>query len=319
MTAYSNSDAARDLRPVLDKAPAGAVKGEWFFITEQAGVSSQSGGYISTDGSYVAADNHAFESVREAAEKLEASGIQPFNKVIVCWTRSKIPLMRGRVTVDTVFDEAIVPRAPQDPIYEAAAVARRAFWKMYGDVSDGFIAEQEDANIHNQTRWFGPHRRILSTRSSTHLTLATDGLSTPSAGIADPENGVECELFMEFDVSDITSHQVDDWAHLLIGVGDLVADGYQVAADVEKYGAILFCTLTDDFSPMSRIILSRDGRRIEELPFGSVPLIRVTPIAEAEIAHQDQSDEWAANAAKHVLAERRIKAQAIFRSPGEVE
>lgn len=143
MTAYSNSDAARDLRPALDKAPAGAVKGEWFFITEQAGVSSQSGGYFSTNGSYVAADNHAFERIREVVEKLEASGIQPFNKVI--------------------------------------------------------------------------------------------------------------------------------------------------------------------FSPMSRIILSRDSRRIEGLPFGSVPLIRVTPIAEAEIAHQDQSDEWAANAAKHVLAERRIK------------
>lgn len=65
MTAYSNSDAARDLRLTLDKAPSGAVKGEWFLITEQAGVSSQSGGYIFTDGSYVAADNHAFERVRE--------------------------------------------------------------------------------------------------------------------------------------------------------------------------------------------------------------------------------------------------------------
>ena len=305
MTAYSNSDAARDLRPTLDKAPAGAVKGEWFFITEQAGASSQTGGYMSADGSYVAADNHAFERVREVAKKLEASRIQPFNKIIVRWAKSKIPLMRGRVTVDTVFDEEIVPRAPQDPIYEAAAVARRAFWKMYGDVSDGFTAEQADANIHNQTKWFGPHRRILSTRSGTKLTLATDGLSTPWAGIAERENGVECELFLEFDASDVTSHQIDDWAHLLISVGDLVADGYQVAADVEKYGAILFCTLTDDFSPMTRIVLSRDGRRIENMPFGSVPLIRVTPIAEAEIEHQDQSDKWASDAARHALAERR--------------
>lgn len=307
MTAYSNSDAARDLRPTLDKAPAGAVSGEWFFITEQAGVSSQSGGYMSADGSYVAADNHAFERVREVAEKLEASRIQPFNKVLVRWTKSKIPLMRGRVTVDTIFDRAIVPRAPQDPIYEAAAVARRAFWKRYGDVSDGFTAEHADANIHNQTKWFGPHRRILSTRSSTKLTLATDGLSTPWAGIAEPENGVECELFMEVDVSDITRHQINDWAHLLISVGDLVADGFQIAADVEKHGAILFCALTDDFSPMTRIILSRDDRRIENLPFGSVPLIRVTPIAEAEIEHQDQSDEWASNAARYALAERQIE------------
>lgn len=29
MVTYSDSDAARDLRPVLDKAPAGAVNDEW--------------------------------------------------------------------------------------------------------------------------------------------------------------------------------------------------------------------------------------------------------------------------------------------------
>lgn len=307
MTAYSNSDAARDLRPALDKAPTGAVNGEWFFITEQAGVSSQTGGYMYADGSHVTTGDQAFQRVRNVVDKLEASRIQPFNKVIVRWTKSKIPLMRGRVTVDTIFDETIVPRGPQNPMYEAAAVARRAFWKRYGDVSDSFIAERVDANVHNQTKWFGPHRRVLSTKSSTKLTLATDGLSTPWAGVADPENGVECELFMELDASDNTSNQIDDWAHLLISLGDLVADGYQVAADVEKYGAILFCSLTDDYKPMTRIILSRDGRQIEGLPFGSVPLIRVTPIAEAEIENHDQSDEWASNAARHALAERRIE------------
>lgn len=60
MTAYSNSDAARDLRPALDKAPIGAVNGEWFFITEQAGVSSQYGGYMYADGSHVTAGDHVF-------------------------------------------------------------------------------------------------------------------------------------------------------------------------------------------------------------------------------------------------------------------
>lgn len=307
MTAYSNSDAASDLRPALDKAPTGAVKGEWFFITEQAGVSSQTGGYIYADGSHVTAGDQAFQRVRNVVDKLESSRIKPFNKVIVRWTKSKIPLMRGHVTVDTIFDETIVPRGLQSPMYEAAAVARRAFWKRYGDVSDSFITERDDANVHNQTKWFGPHRRVLSTKSSTKLTLATDGLSTPWAGIANPENGVECELFMEMDASDNTSYQIDDWADLLISLGDLVAEGYQVAADVEKYGAILFCSLTDDYKPMTRIILSRDGRQIEGLPFGSVPLIRVTPIAEAEIEHHDQSDEWASNAARHALAEREIE------------
>ncbi|GME47530.1 hypothetical protein ACJ2_43490 [Pantoea sp. QMID2] len=259
------------------------------------------------DGSHVAEGNHAFQKVREVVEKLEASQIRPFNKVIVHWTRSKIPLIRGRLTVDTLFDETIVPRGPQDPIYDAASVARRAFWEKYGSVSDGFKAEQDGANIHNQTEWFGPHRRVLTVKSNTQLTLATDGLSTPWAGIADPENGVGCELFMELDASSITSHQIDDWAHLLINLGDLVANGYQVAADVEKYGAILFCTLTDEYNPMTRIILSRDGRKIDNLPFGSVPLIRVTPIAESEIEHLEQSDEWASSAAIHALAERQIE------------
>ena len=306
MTAYSNSDAARDLRPALDKAPAGAVNGEWFFITEQAGVSSQTGGYMYADGSHVAEGNHALQKVREVVEKLEAARVQPFNKVIVHWTRSKIPLIRGRVTVEKLFDETIVPRGPQDPIYEVAAVARRAFWERYGSVSDGFTVERDDANVHNQTKWFGPHRRVLNIKRNATLTLATDGLSTPWAGIADPENGVGCELFMELDASSITSQQIDDWAHLLITLGDLIADGYQVAADVEKYGAILFCALTDEYKPMTRIILSRDSRRIDNLPFGSVPLLRVTPIAESEIEHLDQSDEWASSAARHALAERQI-------------
>lgn len=306
MTAYSNSDAARDLRPALDKAPAGAVNGEWFFITEQAGVSSQTGGYMYADGSHVAEGNHALQKVREVVGKLEASRVQPFNKVSVYWTRSKIPLIRGRVTVETLFDETIVPRGPQDPIYEIAAVARRAFWEKYGSVSDGFTVERDDANVHNQTKWFGPHRRVLNIKRNTTLTLATDGLSTPWAGIADPENGVGCELFMELDASNMISQQIDDWAHLLITLGDLVADGFQVAADVENYGAILFCALTDEYNPVTRIILSRDSRRIDNLPFGSVPLIRVTPIAESEIAHLDQSDEWASSAARHALAERQI-------------
>lgn len=306
MTEYSNADAARDLRPPLDKAPTGAVSGEWLFITEQAGVSSQTGGYLYADGSHVTAGDEAFQHISNVVDKLEASRIEPFNKVIVRWTKSKIPLMRGRVTVDRLFDETIVPRSPQSPMYEAAAVARRTFWGRYGDVSDGFVAEQNDANIHNQTKWFGPHRRVLITTCGAMLTLATDGLSTPWAGVAAPENGVECELFMELEVSEDTRQQLDSWAQLMIALGDLVADGYQVAADVEKYGAILFCSLTDDYNPMTRIILSDDGRQIDGLPFGSVPLIRVTPIAEAEIEHHEPSDEWASHAARHALAQRRI-------------
>ncbi|WP_241595487.1 hypothetical protein [Rosenbergiella epipactidis] len=43
MAAYSNKDAERELRAALDQAPTNAVKGEWFFITEQSGVSSKQG------------------------------------------------------------------------------------------------------------------------------------------------------------------------------------------------------------------------------------------------------------------------------------
>ncbi len=93
----------------------------------------------------------------------------------------------------------------------------------------------------------------------------------------------------------------------MISPADLVANGYRVAADVEKYDAILFCPLTAKYNRMTRIILSRDGPRIDNLPFGSVPLLRVTPIAESEIEYLDQSDEWSSSAARHVLAERQIE------------
>lgn len=305
MTAYSNSDAARDLRNALDKAPAGAVSGKWFATTEQAGVSSQSGGYMDAEGVHIEARDTLGQVILDVVEKLEASAIQRFNKVIIRWTKSKIPFIRGRVTVETIFDETIVPRRPDDTIYEAAAVARRVFWNTLGDVAEGFAAERNDANAHNQTKWFGPHRRVLAIKTPTKLMLTTDGLSTPWAGVAEPENGVECELFMELDAAVVTDKKIDDWAHLLISLGDIVADGYRVAADVEKHQAILFCRLTDDYSPLTRIILSRDSRRIEDLPFGSIPLIRVTPISEAEIEAQDQSDEWAANAAKYALTNRK--------------
>lgn len=113
MTAYSNPDAARDLHHALDKAPAGAMSGKWFATTEQAGVSSQAGGYIDAEGIHVAAvDSNTSPAIRKVVEKLEASQTQPFNKVVVRWTRSKIPLVRSRVTVETIFDKAIVPRGP---------------------------------------------------------------------------------------------------------------------------------------------------------------------------------------------------------------
>ncbi|NEJ84176.1 hypothetical protein GR268_47960, partial [Rhizobium leguminosarum] len=60
----------------------------------------------------------------------------------------------------------------------------------------------------------------------------------------------------------------------------------------------------EDYHPMTRIMLSRNPGRIDRLPFGSVPLIRATPIAETEIEGQDLSYDWGAAAARNALAKR---------------
>lgn len=308
MASYSIDDAIRELSPVLGKAPAGAVSGEWTATTMQAGHSSRTGGYLDAEGKHVRQDStHPLDLVGDVIEKLDAAASERFNKVVIRWKKPRLPFMRGEITIDTEYDQSIVPRGPDDPIYEVAAVARRAFWQTRGSLREGFAAERETANIHNQTKWFGPHRRILAVDAPGRLTLATDGLSTPWAGISEPENGVECELFMEFDAATLDAGGIGNWANLLINIADLVADGHRVARDVEKHGAILFCRLTEDYAPLTRIMLSRNDGRIEGLPFGSVPLILVTPIAEAEIEGQDLDDDWGATAARHALAKRGIR------------
>ncbi|MFS2179514.1 hypothetical protein ACCC98_26800 [Rhizobium pisi] len=308
MASYSIDDAIRELAPVLGKAPAGAVSGEWTATTMQAGHSSRTGGYRDAQGRQLPEDpSYSLGIIDDVVEKLDAAASRHFNTVVIRWKKPKFPFMRADVTLETNFDEAIVPRGPDDPVYEEAAAARRAFWQGRGALQVGFAAERETANIYNQTKWFGPHRRILAIDAPGKLILATDGLSTPWAGIADPENGVECELYMEFDAATLDEAGISNWANLLINIGDLMADGHRVARDVEKHGAILFCRLTEDYAPLTRIMLSRTADRIEGLPFGSVPVILATPIAEAEIERQDLSDDWGATAARHALAKRGIR------------
>ncbi|MEG2805577.1 hypothetical protein [Stenotrophomonas sp.] len=305
MGSYSISDAVKALRPILDRAPPGAVRGEWTATTEQAGVSTQSGGYTNAAGGYLDADVEVQDrAIRRVVDTLEASPPHRFNTVTVRWTRSPLPLLRGRVTVEAIFDPDIVPRGPDDPAYAAAAAARRAFWNAHGQVADAVAAQRGDANVHHQTRWFGPHRRILAVSTPAGPTLVTDGLSTPWAGIPDRENGVGCELVLALGAEALAVGQQEDWARALIGIGDQVADGCDVARDVETAGAILFCDLTEAFAPLRRILLSRDDRQIPGLPFGPAAVIRVTPIAEAEIDGLDESDAWAAEAARRALAAR---------------
>ncbi|API51156.1 hypothetical protein BMW22_05455 [Rhizobium leguminosarum] len=308
VTSYSIDDAIRELAPALSKAPAGAVIGDWTATTMQAGHASRTGGYLDAEGKHVPEDSrHPLDIIADVVEKLEASEVPRFNKVVIRWKKPKLPFMQAKITLETSYDQTIVPRGPDDPIYETAAAARRAFWQNRGTLQEDFAVERGTANIHAQTKWFGPHRRILAIHAPGRLTLATDGLSTPWAGISEPENGVECELFMEFDAATLDAAGIENWANLLINIGDLVADGYRVARDVEKHGAILFCRLTEDYRPMTRIMLSRDASRIDGLPFGSVPLIRATPIAETEIEGQDLSDDWGAAAARNALAKRGMR------------
>jgi hypothetical protein len=124
--------------------------------------------------------------------------------------------------------------------------------------------------------------------------------------VAERENGSKCELFMEFAPGALDPKQVEIWAMLLLDVGDFVTDDFEAVEDVETHGAILFCGIADDHRPLSHIILSRDARRIEGLAFGAVPLIRATPIAEAELAEEDPADACSAQAARMALAARGI-------------
>ncbi len=163
------------------------------------------------------------------------------------------------------------------------------------------------ANIHGQTKWFQPHRRILKIEDGDAVLLATDGLSTPWAGVTARENGVECEVFMRLGgagnpvVADEAS--VALWSDVLIGVGDLVADGYRVLRDVQTNGAILFCRLAEDCRPMKRMALRMDLRSIEGLPFGPVSLIEATPLREDELPGLDD-DPWGTAAALRALEKR---------------
>ncbi len=310
MDIYSAGDAERDLRAVLDGAPTDAVSGEWTATTMQAGHASRMGGYHSRDGSLLDHDDASLRILDDVVARIAAGSATPVNKVVVRWSRARLPWQRGTVRVEATFDAALVPRGPDDPLYAKAADARRSFWNSVGTAEPGFALERGEANIHGQTRWFQPHRRIMQVQAGDQILLATDGLSTPWAGVTTPENGVECEVFMRLGgagnpmPSDPASLSL--WAGVLIGVGDLVADGYRVARDVRENGAILFCRLHAECRPMTRLALSADSRVIEGLPFGPVPLIEATPLRDDELAGMDEDDPWGASGARRALQRRGI-------------
>lgn len=306
MTRYTIADAEQELLAILDKAPAGAIDGEWEATTMQAGTSSRAGGFRDRQGHYLDETSAVGDTLEAVIEKLEAGGGPRFNVARIRWTKAAIPWTKGKVEIETRLDANSVPRAPDDPVYDAAARARRAYWSSQGMVEDNFAAERPQANIHGQTKWFNPHRRILHIRTEGGSLLATDGLSTPWAGIADKENGVECEVLLALDDAMLGVAHVAAWADLMIGVGDILADGHRVAGDVARHGAIVFCRTGDDFLPLSRIVLSRTDGVIEGLPFGPVAVIRATAIEEADLAGGDPDEAWDVTIAHLALARRGI-------------
>ncbi len=314
-TPYGIADAERDLRASLGRAPAEAVAGAWSATTMQAGHAQISGGYTDARGRHLDPEpRRAFDAVRAAVERLAAAGGAAFNRVEVRWTRAGFPVsllgQPGRIHVETVFDPAIVPRGPEDPAYEAAAAARRRFWEGRGRVLSGFAAQDLDANIHGQTKWFCPHRRVVllhpTDGSRDGVVLATDGLSTPWAGIPDPENGVACEVALRLPEGEAAQEWVRLWANIMVSLGDRVADGYRVARDVETHGAILFSRLPAACAPFEFVILAAaaDGAAIPDLPFGSVPLLEAVPVTAAEMAGGDPDEAWEASTARAALARR---------------
>ncbi len=308
MTSYSVADAEQELLVILDKAPKGAVSGEWTASTMQAGHSSRTGGYRDANGDHVQQDStDPLNVIEDVVTRLEDSATSKFNSVTIRWKKARFPWKRDDITIETRFDASTVPRGSDDPIYDTVAATRGLFWQSLGAVGDGYAAQRGEPNSYGQTKWFGPHRRVLLVRHADQVILATDGLSTPWAGIADPENGVECELMLELAGADATDEErIGLWANLLISIGDLVADGYRVARDVEKHRAVLFCRLTDDYLPATRMILSATGETIPDMPFGAVPLIRATPVAEEDIQEQETEEDWDASAARAALQKRGI-------------
>lgn len=308
MKTYTVRDAERDLQAILDRAPPGAVAGDWEATTMQAGHSSRSGSYRDAGGDIIVGPvGHPLRDIEDAVERLEAGSTERFNRVQIRWAKATLPFMKGKVTVEISFDARIVPRGANDPTYDAAAKARRTYWESRGDVHPGFAAERSEANAYGQTKWFNPHRRVLHIRGGGQDMLATDGLSTPWSGIADEENGVECEVVLAFEEGKLDEAGLRLWADLMIGVGDLVADGYRVTRDVEKHGAVIFCRTGESYLPLSRIVLSRTDQTIPGLPFGPVPVIRATAVTEEEIAGGDEDDDWGAAAARQALKRRGIE------------
>lgn len=295
-------------RGIKAGAPPNACSGEWMQTIEQAAVSSGRGGFADSAGSYVpsAHDSELFDAIREAVEEIHLAGDRSWNVARIGWRPGDLA-----VTIDTIFDPEIVPRAPDDPVYEEAATARRDFWNAVGGEVDGYLGDAAKANDHGQTRWFSPHRRLMRVELAGRATLVTDGLSTPWPGVLDKVNGSEIEVFLE----NPNQHaSMEPWINVLLDVGDMIADDRGIESDVVRNGAVIFCGLTDTVAPYTHLVLSvpadNEPAFIPSLPYGRARLLKATAVTLDDLAGHSL-DGWAVEAARQALARRRESGGAL--------
>lgn len=281
------------------------MSGSWEVTTWQAGTASTSGCYQDEKAQNLG-DNGHNSMIFDIIERLSASADESFNTAKVSWRKSRFPFLKNEVGLSIAFDPEIVPRGPGDTIYQIAAAARRDCWDRIGQMATDPLVETIPDNMHAQTKWFGPHRRVYLVENESGPMLVTDGLSTPWAGISDKENGVEAEVIMMLEpLLEVGDGDRETktlfWAQILGEIGDFIADGYRIANEVKKYQAIVFCRLQEECSPYGRMVLSAAGYEIDDLPFGPATVLLATPIPEPDISPDNEQEDWLASVARSAI------------------
>lgn len=243
-----------------------------------------------------------FDIIYDAVGEIHLAANKPWNVAHIAWRQGD-----AVAAIETNFDPTIVPRAPDDPVYEKAAVARRLFWNSVGKPASGYLGDAEKANSYGQTRWFAPHRRLLQVEVGGRVLLATDGLSTPPSGVADKVNGCKIEVFLKIPDGQA---EVEPWINVLLDIGDMIVDDISIESDVLNNGAIVFCALHKSVEPFSHIVLGvptdDEPKNIISLPYGDARLLKATPVTTDDFAGRSL-EGLAVEAAHHALANRESK------------
>ncbi|MDQ0466194.1 hypothetical protein QO010_003987 [Caulobacter ginsengisoli] len=316
------ADAEKRIEAAIRRAaPARAATGDWSGVREMAGVSAGPDGEFRDAAGAVlgylpdAAADAIRREIETLAQREALPGPQGWNRYAIAWRP-------GTATLTTRFDAEIVPRGAEDPVYEAAANARRAFWSGLGAVRD-YVERGGQLNAWGQTPVFlGPHERlILIDRPATRL-YATDGLSTPWPGVADQSNGWGCEFVLEAArPTGPAPAGVDPWVELMFYCARQFTDWPNLKDYVEKEGAAVFFTYEFDGGGEFPVVISRPldlPAEIPGLPYGPVPLLAVTACNPAEMRGLEFTDDsWAAPVALELLKRRKASGQGLVSRLGD--